>query len=365
MANILTYMFFIYLFILIIFIVIDNFINLESIDNFMNNGKNIPVLIYDDPKKKFVHDNLKNFLNHILETKDKDLLFNSKVLYFDDSNIIKTLNILYNNGHRQIVGMGGTSQLSRTDVLDFLHKHQDVEVYNMSSTGLINKRPKNLYRFVCNDTMMIAYVYPEINKDNPILIFDQNDNWAINLSKLFKNFGNKIVGYNNGKFDKELPENNIFIIVASDETEKIISLIPETCPKLYGFDGSIFYKFNDKNNLNKAYKMKFECSQYEPIIITKVVEKNEIKSKIYTGYEFPVLIDCIIYAKLRKKKYSHEDIQSKYLGFTGSLELTDNDRKYGNFSFYRIDKLGEWLKTKKILIDELNNKCIVHYNNNF
>lgn len=313
---------------------------------------NIIVLIYNDPKKKAINENERMILEFIFSNDryyrlfNKHLFKNVKFIYVTDQTVPNILCSMYDRGVKYFIGLGGTQEMLIAS--NFFLQHPDTRLFNFYSTALIDK-PKNIFRLQVNDSFIVRYACNKIK--NSVCVFDANHEWAISIAKLLQQVYNIIViPYSNGSLQGIDKYGNYPITIAAvAEKQNIINSVPYTCPKLFGFDGSIFFNFTDENVSNKAISMKFECIQGEPSFIPSIIYDIKRESGLSPTAGIPLIMDGIQYAKGLQMGLSDDEIQKLYVSFTGTLEFDNGDRSYSNLEWYQYSANKKWLPTEKII----------------
>jgi hypothetical protein len=321
--------------------------------------KTVYLLVYNDPNK-IVDDYLRRVLNFIFSNEkyrnlfEKNIFSNVKFVYVNDKNVRSTVLNFYNNGIKYLGGLGGKRE--NDIVLDIFRKYPDLRLFNWYSSAVMPNKPVNIYRFLINDEKMMTHAINKIR--NTTCFYDVNHPWAESIAFLVSKYGIPTIGYNGGQIEDSLPEGKPICMAASSETEKMLELIPESCPKLYGFDGSIFFKFNNVEISKKAQRMNFECIQGTPSFIPNIIRDMERDSGMSIGSSFPLMLDCIYYIKLLYAGLSDFEIQNIYTSYTGPLTFTKGEINNGNFSWYQYSE-GKWIMTE-IIINTINGSCSIY-----
>jgi hypothetical protein len=326
--------------------------------------KSVYLLVYNDPNKT-IDGYLRRVLNYVFNNEKYRRLFENNIfnnvqfVYVNDENIRNTVLNFYNNGIKYLGGIGGAQE--NYLVLDIFRKYPDLRLFNWYSSAIIPNKPANIYRFLINDEKMMTHAINKIR--NATCFYDVNHPWAQSIAFLVSRYGLPTIGYDKGYIEKySLPEEQPICIAAVSETEKMLELIPESCPKLYGFDGSIFFKFNNDEISKKAQRMNFECIQGEPSFIPNIIRDMERDSGMSIGSSFPLMLDCIYYIKLLYAGLSDFEIQNIYTSYTGPLTFTKGEINNGNFSWYQYSEGNKWIMTERI-INTVDGSCNIHPHN--
>ena len=279
------------------------------------------------------------------------LMHGANLVSFEPGSAVNALQTAYNQGHKVIITMFTSTELQQS--FDFMRSHPDIQQINLYSTAYFNNKPQNILRFQVSDNTMIKYLTKIIPK-NTIVYYDKDEVWAQGIASLLSPMGYRIT-----TDSSSLSQNTPILITAVTKTQDFIRLVPNSCPKLYGMDGSIFFPFSDPDIASKAARMKFECIQYEPTVTAPIVEQIRLKSETNSRYQLANTFDAIRYFTYRQMGMSDKQIQEENTGFTGSLEMNDsNDRKYGNFALYTYTLSNIWKKTGKFLVDP-DGSCLI------
>lgn len=354
----------VFIIIIILFLVVQFFNKDISLSNTKSSKMKSPiiVIIFNDPKKKSQNENVRNSLDYINQDDYYHILFynnlfiNTLFVMVNDDNVMQTLAYYYSIGCRYYVGLAGTEELFNS--INFFINHPDTRLFNILSTVSINNKPSNIYRLQLSDDKILKYVLPKIQ--NTACVYDANHPWARILSKQLEKYGISIFPYSNGMIDPNVPKNMPIVIVAVGETENIIRLIPNDCPKLFGFDGSIFLVFTNESVSEKAIKMNFECVQGEPFYTPQIIYDLHQSSKIMPSADFMLMVDGIQYANLLDRGLSDTVIQKMYTGFTGPFVFNNGEAELGNIGWYQYVQNHQWIPTEKIII-QLDGSCTIYY----
>jgi len=270
----------------------------------------------------------------------EDLLKDIKLIPTTIDKFVQQLQKDYNDGSRSVITMFGTEALSQT--FEWLKAHPDFTMLNLFSTAIIDK-PDNVVRFAVSDVEMLKIIVQTIPKDT-IVFYDPEDLWATTTSKLLEQQGYSIIS-------SAPTSGKTVLIIAGNNTPTYIQQVPSSVTKLYGLDGSCFFPLTG-DIASKATKLKFECITYEPTVVSPLFSKVIPK----TNYLLPISLDAIKYQRLLERGVPQDVIQTSTVGFTGGLEMKNNDRLYGDFSWYIFD--GQWKLVRKVLVDPMGSCSI-------
>lgn len=220
------------------------------------------------------------------------------------------------------------------------------QLLNLFSTADVLK-PANVIRFPVPDNITFIFVISQIPQ-NTVIFYDPSNSWAVNSADYFSLRGFNIIPYNG--IATTLPDGVPIMIAANTLTPIMIDFVPLSCPKLYGLDGSAFYPLPEVTRL-KAIEKQFECFTYSPQIRPPMIDDVELAIGKQVNYIFPLAFDAIGYAQKYLQGYSNNTIQTTTTGFTGSLVMLGNSRRYGNVSRYQLELPNIWVLKETVVIN--------------
>ena len=189
-----------------------------------------------------------------------------------------------------------------------------------------------------------------------IVYYDEPNLWARDSAMYFQDHGFTTISYQDSISVENpipLPEAVPYLIIGTVLTPTLIDRVPPTCPQLYGLDGSIFWPLTGTTAV-KASQMQFQCIEYSPLVTTPLVQNVSTAINKPLSYVFPSTLDAIYYSRYYLNGFSNNTIQETTSGLSGSLTFINNDRAYGNLSWYRFnntDTTPSWNFLDKIIID--------------
>jgi len=126
---------------------------------------------------------------------------------------------LYDSGVRFFFGATGTDEL--ISIKSFLINHPDVLWISSASTGRIENKPNNLFRFVTNDDSAVALFRNNLElltKGDYVVFYQSNSDFAFNLAR---NISNNIRPIQSIKQIENIPSETSIVWINTDATDVI------------------------------------------------------------------------------------------------------------------------------------------------
>jgi hypothetical protein len=271
------------------------------------------------------------------------LLNNVNIIPFDNAQQLnQNLREIIAGGARTAITTTGTPLLQST--FDTLILYPNFQLLNLFSTADTIK-PPNVIRFALPDTTTFPFVLVSILPDT-VILYDPDNTWATDSAIYFSFRGFTTYKYEGP--DTFVPPSVPVMIIANTRTPELIDAVPLSCPKLYGLDGSAFFPLTGLTRA-KAIEKQFECFTYWPEVTSPIIADVETAINKQVNYIFPTALDAVKYAQNYLNGLSNNTIQTTTTGFTGSLVMQANNRRYGNVAIYQLG-LERWSLNRTFVI---------------